>query len=260
MEDRSWVVFTNKGKKIFGVLHRPVEKKNVPAVLFCHGFEGNKCGKHRAYVTMAEKLVESGICVLRFDYRGSGDSEGSFQDVTLDGEIEDALMALDFLLEDKDIDSQRIGILGRSLGGTIATKIASSTRRIKSLSLWAPVVSSKFWKELWISSKKNCLNEAQQKEMQRLEGQIPNEEFLRQFFKLDLTEDIQQTRHLPVLLIHGEKDSIVNIDQSEQFMRMRADASETRFLRLAESQHDFSFMPEFKQAMQETIEWFKRTL
>lgn len=115
-EERESIVLTNEGEKIFGVLHLPKGIDKPPCVLVLHGLGGHKTGRFRVYVDLAESLVKAGIAVLRFDFRGSGDSEGSFAEMTLNGEISDALVVLKFLHKDSRIDNQRIGIFGRSMG------------------------------------------------------------------------------------------------------------------------------------------------
>lgn len=114
VELREAITLENNGEKIFGILHRPLHASHVPAVVICPGFAGNKCGKFRMFVTLGKELAKQGIAVLRFDYRGAGDSEGEFRDITLEGKISDTLKCLNFLADDPQIDSSRLGLLGRS--------------------------------------------------------------------------------------------------------------------------------------------------
>src|SRR5262249_949470 len=138
------------GQKIFGVIHRPLNVKKSPFVLMCHGLGGHKVGKGRLYVHLAEKLVSVGIGALRIDFRGSGDSEGDFSQMTIDSEVSDALVALNYLKNDPLIDSERIALFGRSFGGVVAILAAQRFSQIKSIVLWAPVFGSEQWKEKWL--------------------------------------------------------------------------------------------------------------
>jgi len=137
-EKREPIVLENFGQKIFGVLHIP-EKTPAPFVLFCHGFTGTKVEPHRTFVNTAEALAKEGIGALRIDFRGSGDSEGSFKDMTVEGEVSDALVALDFLRQNNLVDKERIGILGLSMGGAVASITSGRSPIVKSCVLWSAV-------------------------------------------------------------------------------------------------------------------------
>lgn len=261
VEIREAITLENNGEKIFAILHRPLNVKNVPAIVICPGFAGNKCGKFRMFVTLGKELAKQGIAVLRFDYRGAGDSEGEFQDITLEGKISDTLKCLHFLAEDSQIDSSRIGILGRSLGGAIAVLTARRFPEIKSLALWAPVFRSDPWRELWESLKSNkMLDKEKQDVLKNLPANIPNIAFLTQFFKLDLEQELEGLRQTPLLHIHGEQDRIVKIEHAKDFEKARAGVPNSRFVQLPKSDHDFSDSKEQATAIQETAQWFHDTL
>ena len=46
------------------------------AFVFCHPLTEEKLWTHRVFVTFARELAAAGHTVLRFDYRGNGDSDG----------------------------------------------------------------------------------------------------------------------------------------------------------------------------------------
>ena len=75
--------------------------------------------------------------MLRFDFRGSGDSGGEFRDMTVTGEIHDARAALQFLSARPEVNGQRLGVLGLSLGGCVAACLAGSEPQVQALVLWA---------------------------------------------------------------------------------------------------------------------------
>ena len=72
------VIFKNNlEKQLVGILHLPEKEGKFPAVIICHGFKGNKT--QRKFVGLGRELAKNGIVVLRFDFYGSGDSEGNFE-------------------------------------------------------------------------------------------------------------------------------------------------------------------------------------
>jgi alpha/beta superfamily hydrolase len=109
MMDERLLWIPSGGKRMAGVLHLPAGRGRAPAVLMLHGFTGHKVETHRLFVRTARQLAASGLIVLRFDFRGSGDSEGEFEEMTIRGEVEDALNALAFLREQRRVDTIRIG-------------------------------------------------------------------------------------------------------------------------------------------------------
>ena len=134
------VVYKNEGMQIVGMLHKPNTNKKPPAVVFFHGCTTTKIEAHWIFVKLARVLAQRGIMVLRFDFRYSGDSEGNFEDMTLSGEISDALKSIDFLISECNADPARIGVLGLSMGGAIGANVSGYLGdRIKSCILLNPV-------------------------------------------------------------------------------------------------------------------------
>lgn len=259
-ERREAVTLENQGEKIFGVLHRPLTEQKGPAILICSGFAGNKCGKYRLFVRLAQELSSIGITVLRFDYRGAGDSEGDFTNITLKGKVEDAIVCLQFLKNDPYVDSNKMGILGRSLGGVISLLAAKNFKQIKSIALWAPVFSSDHWKDLWLSFQSNKLDTHQKKEIQNLPFGIPNKAFIQEFFALDMPHELESLKDIPLLHVEAELDKVVNKDHGKAYRQFRKQAAETQFLNLPKSDHDFSDSTDQEEAIKVTKEWFKKTL
>lgn len=114
------VVFKNQNQELVGILHLPDDLKpdeKNPGIVMFHGFTGNKTEAHRLFVQVARKLCKSGFIVFRFDFRGSGDSDGEFEDMTLPSEVDDAEAALTFLIKQRGIDRRKVGVIGLSMGG-----------------------------------------------------------------------------------------------------------------------------------------------
>ena len=132
------VDFRSGDQQVFGVLHVP-ESTPAPGIIMCHGFTGHKAETHRLFVEAARDFARNGLAVLRFDFRGSGDSGGEFHEMTVSREIDDARAALDFLTARPEVDPARVGVLGLSLGGCVAACLAGADERLRALVLWAAV-------------------------------------------------------------------------------------------------------------------------
>lgn len=266
VEQREAITLEHEGDRIFAILHRPLDKKPVPAVVVCPGFAGTKCGKYRLFVSLGVALAKQGIALLRFDYRGSGDSEGEFSEATLEGEVSDTLTCINFLAQDAQIDPSRLGLLGRSFGGIIAALAARRHSAIKSLALWAPVFLSDPWLPLWQLYQAHVRREKIEDKQgtQALEhmatGHLPSHLFFQQFFQLDIAQEWRALAHVPLLHLHGAHDSLVKEEHLQAYQNARIEAQQSRFVTLQASDHDFSDPRDRALALSETVQWYKETL
>ncbi len=259
-EERESVTLMNRGEKMFGIMHRPLSKGPHPVVLFCPGLAGTKSGRYRMFVTLAQELTRNGIAVFRFDYRGAGDSEGEFNEMTVTSKVEDTLICLDFLLKSFDIDSSRIGILGRSLGGAIALLAASHFGTIKTIGLWSPLYDGSPWKVLWEKFQKGSHGIDQSQILNSIHAPIPNLEFVQQIIQIDMQAVLSKLTNIPLLHIHGEHDTVVDFRHALAYQEARKSASETKFIPLPKGDHEFSNPGDQSTAISETALWFTRTI
>ena len=113
------ISFSNGEITLEGVLHVPNDGESLPAVVVCHPHPRNGGDMDNVVVSsLVRYLGEAGIAALRFNFRGVGLSEGSF-DVG-SGEISDAVEALTYLSLQDEIDPTRIGLAGYSFGAAVA--------------------------------------------------------------------------------------------------------------------------------------------
>lgn len=124
------ITFVSAGLTLRGFLHVPdAVAERRPALALCHGFGGSCRGA--GHPELAEAMSRAGYVVLRFDFRGCGQSEGERGSVIVAEEIEDLIAALDFLEAQPSVDAERIGVIGASLGGSVAIEVAARDRRVK---------------------------------------------------------------------------------------------------------------------------------
>jgi putative redox protein len=122
---------SRRGVRLAGVLHLPAATRDpagLPAVVLCHGMESTKEGtKHQA---LAARLTALGYVCLRFDFSYVGESGGRFEDLTISGEVEDLGGAIDALTA-RGVAT--LGLVGSSLGGTVAVIFAGTEPRVRAL-------------------------------------------------------------------------------------------------------------------------------
>lgn len=261
IEERVPVVLENEGQKIFAVFHKPKHVVKPPCVIICHGLGGNKIGHFRVYVDLATRLVKEGIAVFRFDFRGSGDSDGAFSDMTLQGQVSDLLTILKHNSKNDQIDSSRIGLFGRSMGAAVGVMGSAIFDHVKTIALWAPIFSGDQWKHKWDLAQLGFASEKESEEMRRINGQVASLHFYSEMFSINLEGPLTALGDIPMMIIHGIHDPLVSIEHSEGYEKIRRKMSAPfEFIRLKHSDHDFSHPEERLFALEKTTEWFKNYL
>ena len=125
--------------KLGGTLVVPVAKGKVPAVVLVHGpgalDRDETIYSNRMFRDLAEGLASRGIAVLRYDKRTKiyGDRMGDMDFTIQDETVDDALKAVALLRQQPEVDSNRIYVLGHSLGGYISPRIAAKDGKLAGL-------------------------------------------------------------------------------------------------------------------------------
>ena len=142
---QSAVTFKTKGLSFEGVVATPEDADGqtpngkFPGVVICHPhplFGGNM--DNNVVLAVAFELVEQGFAVLRFNFRGVGNSEG--EHTKGEKEFEEALGALDFMRAWQQVDGNRVGILGYSFGTGVILGSPSLQKRPKAFAFVSPSI------------------------------------------------------------------------------------------------------------------------
>ena len=220
------------------------EKGSKNIVVLGHGVTGNK--DRPFVVALGEGLAAAGIPVLRFSFSGNGTSEGNFTDSTISKEVDDLGAVLDHLKE------YTVCYVGHSMGGAVGVLRASEDKRIQLLVSLAGMVHTKAF-------------------AQREFGDVtPDEGFmwdepdcpLSQAYMDDLTQintvvDLSPQITIPWLLVHGDEDDVVPIEDSHDILAKAN--SQAQLVTLEGANHVFS--DEYTPVMVEkVIAWIKTQL
>lgn len=239
------VIFKNsRNQRLFGVLHLPIKETKSPIVIMAHGFTDDKTGDNRLFVKFARKAAKAGIAVLRFDFTGSGDSEGDFAEVTLNSEMEDLKSAVDFVYNLSEVDNSRINLIGYSLGGAVSIALAAADQRIKSFIGWAPVSDSKstfqriLGKKVFSLAKNGALIACKNGNKQF----YLRKEFFNSIRSFNLFHKINKISPRPILLIQGSDDKKVLPEETEVLFQNAKDSKDIHFIQGAG--HSFAFFEE----------------
>lgn len=138
--DETPFFFPVADQELFGIIHRPSATPSRVGFVFCHPFAEEKLWAHRVYVSLARDLAARGHTVLRFDHMGHGDSDGEFQDASVETHLRDIEAAVGRLWADVP-GLDEVVLLGLRLGATFAAMSAERIPGISRLVLWDPVVN-----------------------------------------------------------------------------------------------------------------------
>jgi len=144
---RYLVSYTSDGLKIYGLLTVPIGTKPTggwPVILFNHGYISPvSYSTVSSYSVMVDPLASAGYIVFKPDYRGNGNSQGTpTQPYITPDYVTDSMNALASIKKYKDVNSQKIGIFGHSMGGNITLHELVMTHDFKAAELMAGVVGN----------------------------------------------------------------------------------------------------------------------
>ena len=108
-------------------------------VMFCHAFGEERQKTYRSTFHFSTLLAQHHIPSFRFDYLGSGDSDGNLSDISLDTMLANSLHAAE--IAKTCLGCDRLIILGIRLGAVIAARAASQIPAAIATIMWNPIVN-----------------------------------------------------------------------------------------------------------------------
>ena len=117
-------------------LHTPENQTTYPLVLIMHGFNASK--EMPLLTELSRQLNARGIATLLFDFNGHGQSEGSFLEMTIPNELEDARRVYAYAKKLPGVTS--ISAVGHSQGGVVVGMLAGELgeKGLKTIVLMSP--------------------------------------------------------------------------------------------------------------------------
>src|SRR6185369_16185836 len=86
--------FGASARRLFGLYQPPsAGTGNAQCVVLCNPFGQEAIRSHRLLRVLGDRLARAGFAVLRFDYSGTGDSDGDDSEADLGRWVEDVLSA-----------------------------------------------------------------------------------------------------------------------------------------------------------------------
>jgi len=130
------VVLDCAGDRMLGISHAGDASATVGAAIVIGGPQ-YRVGSHRQFVLMARSLADAGTPVLRFDYRGMGDSEGEVR--TFEHVDEDIKAAVSFIVASNP-NITKVVLIGLCDAASAISMYASQDDRVHGIVLINPWV------------------------------------------------------------------------------------------------------------------------
>lgn len=134
--------FGPSGKRLFGIYHPPRSATaRSEGIVLCQPMRDEYERSHWAFRRLAILLAVEGFAVLRFDYYGTGDSDGDGHEATLGQAGQDVASAIDELRAAAGV--RTISLIGLRLGATLAAVTAQGRADVGPVVLWDPVIDGR---------------------------------------------------------------------------------------------------------------------
>ncbi len=249
--DRKFLTIPYGEEVIHGMLHLPVADTKHPAVLLCHGYRGDRMGRYRLYVELADLLAAQGIAAVRFDFLGCGESTGSMHTETVNSQVEQVRFMLDFLAKNPSLDANRMGLVGNSLGGAVAALAAAQTPSLKALALSAAIADGQLWLDEWQHKHPE----------EEISSIFPHGHEAQDIFaSMRPAEQLHGLTHLPLLCFHGDCDDVVSLEHFHCYARNRKGVEADRFVEVPGVAHLFGEEPARGIYLKEISQWMHQHL
>lgn len=187
----------------------------------------------------AEYLANMGYVVFTYDFCGGGlmsKSDGKFKDMSIDTEKRDLLCVIDYVARLDYVDSSKLILAGESQGGFVSCMVASE-RNVDKLILLYPALcipdDARKGKMLFMQFDPENIEDTLKCKLFRFSPEYP-----KSASSLNIYEIITKIP-APILIIHGSKDGIVNIDYAKR-AREKAVNANSRLIILDGAKHGFN--------------------
>lgn len=220
-------------------------------IVIVHGHGTNRSDPVFGSLSLVRELHQAGFAVLMFDLRASGQSSGNRGSAGYD-EQRDLHGALD-LLEHLGVAPKQVGILGYSMGGAIGLLVSSRSNRV------ASVVADSSFADLALMIKHGAA-----KRFKLLNVFMPGMRLaVRLLYGFDIgwISPVQalEASTRPVMLIHGELDSVVPMINFRMLSRVIEGGTGETWL-VPDAGHIQSYRTHPEEYARRVVKFFERTL
>ncbi len=203
---------------------------------------------------------------LVFDFRGVGRSTGTF-DYGM-GEQEDVRSALNYLASRPEAAPNSVFVVGHSLGGAVSLYALQNETRVKGLVLWSTPKNHNYnvrkfikrmhgtlglYRFLIVSRIDRILSISRSHKLEVYGIDLRPRYVREKLMKLNECDAASKLQNTPLLVVIGERDVIVGMDEAQEIYRC---ANEPKTLVIINSA-DHIYKGKEQQLISKTIEWIE---
>ncbi len=213
-----------EGATLFANLRRPAHIEKPPLVVLIPGLDSTK----EEFFHWENTFLVRGMATVSMDGPGQGET-GFYTHIRADYEV--AVRALLDYLKDAQVDGERVGAVGVSLGGYYAVRAAAFEPRIRAVAaIGGPYNFGAVWERLPSLTRDTFRFHA---------GAKDEEEARRRALELDLGPVLPQVRQ-PLLVVFGQQDLLFPWQDAERVAR---EAPQGEFVLYPEGNHVCNNIP-----------------
>lgn len=200
--------------EIRGTVFIPIDNNNLPIAVVCHEFMTNRLFSY----PYAMALAKCGYAAFCFDFCGGGilsGSDGDSRDMSVLTEKEDLKAVINFAAIQDYVDNRPLLLMGCSQGGLVAALTAAELQaKIRGLILQYPALSipdaARKGEMLWMHFDPNNIPEEMHSG-----PMLIGKQYAADVMNIDTMQAITSYTG-PVMIIHGDQDTLVDISGSQK--------------------------------------------
>lgn len=203
-----------KNGDIPALLNYPTKSGLTPAIMIVHGFTGSKEGDLGKFSRMAEYLNKLGFATLQFDFCGCGENESPMAFYNINRLLDECTVAYEFLLNQKNIDPNKITAIGHSLGARIVSLLCNKLN-FNALVLLNGALGNKYRTPWWLKEELYRIQEECKYEGKSAfvssggQNLYLYQEFFTSLEKTDVDRSLKAYEK-PLLIVYGTTDPSVD--------------------------------------------------
>lgn len=246
-------------------------------LIFVHGFKGFKDWGFGPY--LANYFANQGFFVITFNFSHNGvgksftdfDELDKFANNTFSREVKELSEIIDAYKNGffGNVENPKIGLIGHSRGGAVAILTAFQKPEINSIATWAAISKldrySNRQKEEWKKQGYFEVLNSRTNQIMRLNVCLLEDIENNKNGILNIERAVKELKR-PLLIIHGDQDLSVRIEEAEQIYEW-SDKSKTEYLKIMKAGHTFDIKhpfegsnEKFEKVLETTNKFFQSTL
>ncbi len=243
--EESPIRFQSEGRQIVGMHHKT---KGDKIIILSHGFTGSKMENKRLFVEAARHFAAEGLSAMRFDFFGSGDSEGEFAESLISHNIANLRDAIAWA---RGEGYAHIAVLGISMGAATAV-LTIAGQPVEALVLWSTVPDMKLLFESYVENADEII---EKQAIIEYDGWSINRDFFADAIRYNVQEALANIE-IPKFIVQGTADAPLFVQGFHRFRDIVTPPAD--FMEIPDAGHTYQAPMHRRQVIGRTAIWLNR--